>query len=139
MKSLKPWLALLTVPALLLTGNVLAQDVPAPPASSMSPPPVSSPAPTAPAPGMLPPPASPATDSASYSTAQGELTVRSAPAPAPTIGPAPDFAQLSGGGRAITEDQASAYPALANDFIHADSNRNGSVSKSEYTHWTSQL
>ena len=48
------------------------------------------------------------------------------------------FSQLSAGGKGITEQQAVAYPALANDFLHADSNRNGSVSQAEYERWTKQ-
>lgn len=75
---------------------------------------------------------------ATYQTPQGEIVVRSVPAPAPTIGPAPAFDQLSGGRKSITADQAIAYPPLANDFLHADRNRNGTVSKSEYTNWTKQ-
>jgi len=65
--------------------------------------------------------------------------VQSSPAPAPVIGPAPSFEQLSGGGKSISPEQAVAYPPLANDFINADSNRNGSISKAEYTNWTKQL
>jgi len=76
---------------------------------------------------------------ATFQTPQGELTVRSAPAPAPSIGPAPSFAQLAAGGKGITEAQAEAYPPLANDFIHADHNRNGTVSAAEYAQWTKQL
>lgn len=115
MKFLKPWLTALTAGALLFASNLFAQDVPTPPESNS------------------------ASGSANYSTAQGELTVRSAPAPAPEIGPAPAFEQLSNGAKSITEDQASAYPPLANDFIHADSNRDGRVSKAEYSRWTGKL
>ena len=90
-----------------------------------------------------PPPAAPAAPAGDQTTAtsqtpQGKITVNSSPAPAPTIGPAPSFEQLSGGGKSITEDQAAAYPPLANDFINADHNRNGKVSKSEYEHWLKQ-
>lgn len=77
--------------------------------------------------------------SASYQTPQGELVVNSVAAPAPTFGPAPDFKQLSGGSKWITEDQASAYPPLANDFINADSNKDGKISQSEYARWSKQL
>ncbi len=59
--------------------------------------------------------------------------------PLPTVGPAPDFSQLSGGSKSITEEQAVAYPPLANDFINADRNRNGKISKTEYENWTKQL
>jgi hypothetical protein len=70
---------------------------------------------------------------------QGQVVVRSVPAPAPSAGPAPDFAQLSGGSKSVTEEQAVAYPPLANDFINADRNRNGKISKTEYNNWTKQL
>lgn len=76
---------------------------------------------------------------ATYQTPQGELTVRSVTAPAPIVGPAPSFEQLSGGGRTITEEQAAAYPPLVNDFINADRNRNNSISANEYQHWLKQL
>lgn len=76
---------------------------------------------------------------ATYQTPQGELTVRSVPAPAPIVGPAPAFEQLSGGGKAITEAQAAAYPPLVNDFINADQNRNNSISANEYQQWLKQL
>lgn len=81
----------------------------------------------------------PAGNSASYQTPKGEVTVNSAPAPAPMVGPAPSFEQLSGGGKSISEDQAAAYPPLANDFINADSNKNHSISKAEYERWIKQL
>lgn len=123
MKFHKPLLFAFTAGALLFAGNLLAQDVPVPATSTMQTQPTTIPAP----------------DAAAYSTPQGELTVHSAPAPAPVIGPAPTFEQLSGGGKAITEDQAMAYLPLVNDFINADSNRNGSISKTEYARWTKQL
>ena len=84
-------------------------------------------------------PAAPAAGQATYQTQQGDVIVRSVPAPAPVVGPAPAFEQLSGGGKSITADQAVAYPPLANDFIHADSNRNGKISKTEYANWSKQL
>jgi hypothetical protein len=68
-----------------------------------------------------------------------QVEVNSSPAPAPTIGPAPSFEQLSGGGSSINQDQAVAYPPLANDFIDVDSNRNGRISKTEYARWVKQL
>ncbi|HEY8683187.1 MAG TPA: hypothetical protein VIM06_08450 [Rhodanobacter sp.] len=134
MKYRTTLLSTLITGALLFAGTVIAQDVPPPPA------------PVAPMPPPPPPPAPPAPDAnapvapdtAAYQTPQGEVTVHSEAAPAPTIGPAPSFEQLSGGSKGITEDQAAAYPPLANDFIHADTNRNGSVSKAEYARWVSQ-
>lgn len=158
MKSRKPWLSFVAAGSLLFTGSLLAQNPPPPPAPPPPPPasmpPVPPPAPVPPSSEMPSPaeaapaaptaptapaaPAAPTADQASYQTPQGELTVRSTPAPAPQIGPAPDFAQLSAGGKGITEAQAVAYPPLANDFLHADSNRNGSISKAEYQRWARQ-
>ncbi|HEY0198939.1 MAG TPA: hypothetical protein VGC19_10430 [Rhodanobacter sp.] len=113
MKSRKLLLSTLIASSLMFGSAVFAQDAPPP----------------APAPDQT---------SATNQTPQGQVTVNSSPAPAPTIGPAPSFEQLSGGGKSITEDQAAAYPPLANDFINADSNRNGKISKSEYEHWLKQ-
>lgn len=101
--------------ALLCTGSVMAQDMPVSAAPTTAP-----------------------TQSAVFNTPQGELTVNSAPAPAPSFGAAPKFSQLSGGTKAITEEQANAYPPLANDFINADANKNGSISEAEYAHWAKQ-
>jgi hypothetical protein len=75
-------------------------------------------------------------DAATMNTPAGELSVHSSMPPPPPAGPAPAFEQLSGGGKYITEDQASAYPLLANDFLYADHNRDGRISKSEYARWT---
>jgi hypothetical protein len=83
--------------------------------------------------------AAPTGDQGSNQTPQGQVVVRSVPPPAPQVGPAPPFEQLSGGGKSITADQAVAYPPLANDFINADRNRNGKISKTEYNNWTKQL
>lgn len=82
----------------------------------------------------LPPP-----NTASMRTPNGEVTVNSAPAAQPAVGVAPPFATLSGGAKMITPAQAEAYPPLANDFIHADTNRDGTVDAGEYAHWTKQL
>lgn len=78
------------------------------------------------------------TRSTTYQTAQGELTVTSGQ-PAPRdFGPPPPFAQIAGGASHIREDAAAAYPPLANDFIHADSNRDGRISAQEYARWSSR-
>lgn len=125
------------------------QDMPPAPATS-APPPVRRVPPmprvpdaqsTPPAPPAEPTPAtaSSSAQAAASQASQGQVVVRSVPAPAPTIGPAPSFEQLSGGKKSISEEQAVAYPPLANDFIHADTNRNGSISKTEYANWTKQL
>jgi hypothetical protein len=74
--------------------------------------------------------------STTYPTPQGEVTVNSGQ-PAPRdYGPAPTFAQLAGTNSGfIGTEQADAYPPLANDFIHADGNRDGRISRAEYERW----
>lgn len=112
MKHHTPLLTILAASTLMLIGPALAQD-----ASASAP-----------------------TDqtTVTLNTPQGELTVNSGmPAPVPA-GPAPTFEQLSGGAKYISEAQASAYPLLANDFLYADQNRDGRISKSEYSRWTAQ-
>lgn len=132
-----------------------SQQTPPPPPGDAPPAPMppGSPQPP-PAPGMAPPPSSmPAPDSnmpagspgntmpgnmnngASDNGAGGQVT--SSMPPAQPAGPAPDFAQLANGKKSITSAQAAAYPLLANDFMHADRNRDGHVSKAEYNSWKS--
>jgi len=106
---------------LLFTGALFAQDMPPPTA-------------TPPLPTTMPSP-----NTATMQTPKGDVTVNSAPAGAPGMAPAPAFEQLAGGGKSISEDQAAAYPPLANDFINADRNRDGKISKAEYQYWLKQL
>lgn len=73
--------------------------------------------------------------SATYSTPDGPLTVHTAQPGPRTYAPPPPFAQLSRGKGYITSADAEAYDLLANDFIHADSNRDGRISQSEYERW----
>lgn len=91
------------------------------------------------APASAPATAASVSPTATYQTAQGELIVHSVAAPAPTIGPAPDFKQLSGDSKGITPAQAAAYPPLANDFLNADSNKDGKISQAEYARWVKAL
>jgi len=78
------------------------------------------------------------TSSAQYQTPQGELIVHSGQPQARDYGPPPTFAQLDTRGAGfLTAEEANAYPPLANDFIHADTNRDGRVSRSEYERWAS--
>ena len=121
--------------ALLFGGNVLAQQAPPPPPP---PAPMNTPPPPPPAPAA-PTMNGPGSASATFQTAQGQLVVNSMPAKAPTFGAAPDFSQLSAGGKSITAEQASSYPPLANDFLNADSNKDGKISKSEYARWVKKL
>lgn len=126
MKFRKPLLSTITIGAIFFAGTLLAQDTPPPP-----PPASSAPAPdqsmnnAAPAPTAAPAP-------------QAQVTVQSVQPPAPSIGQAPSFEQLSGGSKWITADQASAYPPLANDFLNASHNGTR-VSKAQYDAWVKQL
>lgn len=74
------------------------------------------------------------TRTTTFNTPQGEVIVNSGQPAARDYGPPPPFAQLAHGGF-ITSTDADAYPPLANDFIHADSNRDGRISKAEYDRW----
>jgi hypothetical protein len=150
MKSRKPLLTVLAASTLLFAGSLIAQQdmptqtPPPPPTDTMpQPPPVpptppTPPTPPSPAQSGMPetPPPTGQTDTATMNTPAGEVTVHSSMPPPPPAGPAPAFEQLSGSGKYISEDQASAYPLLANDFIYADHNRDGRISKSEYARWT---
>ena len=122
MKFRKPLLSTITIGALFFAGTLLAQHTPPPP------PPATSTA----APGQSMNNAAPAP------APQAQVTVQSVQPPAPSIGPAPSFEQLSGGSKWITADQASAYPPLANDFLNASHNGTR-VSKSQYDEWVKQL
>ncbi len=79
------------------------------------------------------------THTTTYNTPEGPLIVQwGQPAPR-QFGPPPPFAQLDKRGSGfITSDEAAGYPPLANDFIHADSNRDGRVSRAEYDRWANQ-
>lgn len=129
MKFRKPLLSTLTIGAIFFAGTLLAQDTPPPP----PPPPPATSAPAAP-----PAPEQPMNNAAPAPAPQAQATVQSVQNPAPTIGPAPSFEQLSGGSKWITADQASAYPPLANDFLNASHN-GMHVSKSQYEQWVKQL
>jgi hypothetical protein len=117
MKFRKSLLVPLVAGSLLVAGAALAQDQQA----------------------TTPPPAGGDNSSATFNTSQGQVTVNSMPGKVADAGPAPDFAQLSGGKKSIARDQASAYPPLANDFDYADSNRDGHISKAEYQRWASKM
>ena len=125
MKARTPLFALLTTGSLMFAGALLAQDQTEPPPPP--PMPASSMAPATPMPGM-------AQGSAQFNTAQGQVTINSIVPPV-VAGPAPSFEQLSGGSHYITEDQAAAYPLLANDFIYVDKGHTGHISKAQYERW----
>ncbi|WP_225561618.1 hypothetical protein [Rhodanobacter sp. DHB23] len=66
------------------------------------------------------------------------VTVRGVPPTAPQIAPPPSFEQLSGGGKWITQEQADAYPPLANDFLNA-SHGAERIGKTQYEAWVKHL
>lgn len=124
-----------------------APEPPAPPTSAdmpAAPPPpadmpTTPPPPPAPADTMAtPPPAGDTMAPPASGAPAGQVEVHSSMPEPPPAGPAPSFEQLSGGAKFITEEQAVAYPPLANDFLYADHNRNGKISKSEYEKWVAQ-
>ena len=80
---------------------------------------------------------SPTTDRSTtrYQTEDGQLTVHSGQPGPRAYAPPPPFAQLSGGKGYITAADAEGYDLLANDFIYADSNRDGRISQAEYERW----
>jgi hypothetical protein len=68
---------------------------------------------------------------------EGELTVKSGQPQPRDFGPAPAFADIDRGNRGyVNSEEAAAYPPLANDFIHADANRDGRVTRAEYERWS---
>ncbi len=125
MKSRKLLLSTLAAGTLLCAGALIAQDMPMPASTTAA---------LASAGSAAAP-----TGVDVLQTAQGQVTVKSVPAAAPSIPPAPSFKQLAGGGKAITQAQAAAYPPLANDFGYADRNKDGKISKAEYERWVKQL
>lgn len=131
MKFRKPLLSTITIGTLFFAGTLLAQDTPPPPPPATS-------APAAPPAPDQPMNNASMNNAAPAPAAQAQVTVRSVQPPAPSVGPAPSFEQLSGGGKWITADQASAYPPLANDFLNASHNGTR-VSKSQYEQWVQQL
>lgn len=94
------------------------------------------------------PPTSPPTDSSrpdevktsvTMPTETGTKTVRSGMPAQAEAGPAPAFAILDKQMRGYLDPtDAKAYPLLATDFIKADANRDGKVSKQEYENWAKQ-
>lgn len=126
MKSRTSLLALLVAGSMTFAGSLLAQD------QSMQAPPPPPPAPAAPMPATPPPP--PGGTQANVNSPQGQVTINSSVPPV-AAGPAPSFEQLSGGTRFITEDQATAYPLLANDFLYVDKGHTGHITKTQYERW----
>ena len=137
MTSRKPVLTLIASTSLLFAGALLAQDQSTqPPVPSQPPAPAQQSMP-APQPRATPQPMpQPAQDSAA-SGAQAQVSVTSSMPATKDAGPPPDFATLANGKAYITEDDAAAYPPLANDFLHA-SGGNKHLSKAAYARWLKQ-
>lgn len=112
---------------------------PPPPGDTPPPPPSDAPLPPPPPPGAAPAPvtqAPPPPAGAAMPPPGAQVEVRNSQPQVATMGTPPDFATLAKSGKSISEADAAAYPALANDFQFADKNRDGRISKSEYERWT---
>lgn len=154
MKSRTPLIALVTAGSMMLAGSVLAQDqtMPTPPpppqpVQTMSPPPPPPPPgqdmssrPTPPAPTQVmpatqpTPPPPPGGTQAQTASAGQQVTINSSVPPI-NPGPAPSFEQLANGKTYISENDASAYPLLANDWAYVDKGHAGRVTKKQYEAW----
>jgi len=145
-----PLLTLLASGSLLFAGSLLAQNQPAqsmpppPPQAQTMPQPQAQPQPMPqpqaqpmPQPQQAAPAPQPGQDTAHFNSAQGQVTVNSSVPAVKDAGPPPDFATLAGGKAYVTEDDASAYPPLANDFLHASGGAQH-LSKAAYARWLKQ-
>lgn len=124
MKARNTLLPVLATGALIFAGACFAQD-----SNGQTPPPAQDTMQQAPAPAQT---------SAPAQTPPPEVTVRSVPPAAPQFAPPPPFSQLSGGKKWITEEQAEAYPPLANDFLNV-SHHGTRITKAQYEAWVKQI
>lgn len=143
MKARNALLPVLATGALIFAGASFAQDnagqAQTPPPSQQTPPPAQDTMQQqTPAPAQTSAPAPAQTSAAPAQTPPPDVTVRSVPPAAPQVAPPPPFSQLSGGKKWITEEQAAAYPPLANDFLNA-SHHGTHVSKAQYEAWIKQV
>jgi hypothetical protein len=83
-------------------------------------------------------PANGGTDSATYHSSQGQVTINSTMGQTPSTASPPSFEQLSGGSKVITKEQANAFPPLANDFSYV-AGHSDHITKSQYDHWLQNL
>jgi hypothetical protein len=71
-----------------------------------------------------------------FDNGDGKTIVHWGQPEAKDFGAPPPFKRLDARGAGyITSDEADAYPPLANDFIHADANRDGRITRAEYERW----
>jgi hypothetical protein len=77
-------------------------------------------------------------NSATFNSAQGQVTVNSTMGQAPSTASPPSFEQLANGKKSISKNDANAYPPLANDFEYAAHGGN-SITKTQYERWVSHL
>lgn len=76
------------------------------------------------------------TRATTFQTPEGTLVVRAGQPGPRDFGAPPSFAQLDRRGSGYLDDaEAAAYPPLANDFLYADGNRDGRISRAEYERW----
>jgi hypothetical protein len=73
-------------------------------------------------------------DSATYNTAQGQVTINSTMGQAPSTAAPPSFEQLANGKKFISKEDANSYPPLANEFEYVAHNGNR-ISKAQYDRW----
>ena len=146
MNPRNPLLSFLASGSLLFAGTLMAQNQPAQPMPPPPPPPQAQPQPMPPPQPAQPQPMpqaqsapapQPGQDSAQFNSAQGQVTVNSSMPAVKDAGPPPDFAALANGKAYVTEDDASAYPPLANDFLHASGGAQH-LSKAAYARWLKQ-
>ena len=78
------------------------------------------------------------TDSTTFNSPQGQVTIHSTMGQTPSTASPPSFEQLSGGSKFITQAQADAFPPLANDFEYA-AGHSDRINKSQYEHWLQNL
>ncbi|GGA06233.1 hypothetical protein [Dyella caseinilytica] len=83
-------------------------------------------------------PSATSSDSATFNSAQGQVTINSTMGQTPSTTSPPSFEQLANGKNVITKDAAAAYPPLQNDFEYAAHGGN-SISKAQYERWVKDL